>query len=373
MRGKALSEPGDWTLVKRLRNPWGVVPLTAGGRSLPEGARHYYARLLAQQAAPNPASRRHHYVPKAYLRQWAFDDRRVWALDTATGMVRALGLRDVCVEEDFYRVVGADGEAHNRVELLFGVVDAEIRRVQLLFDGLEDPGSLSFDDLIGLAASMAIQRMRTAQQRRLLLQFNQWYLAQDASASGIGDDVAKPYQAAGVHTELLFKSMWEAADVLSTRQIEIWDDPRGRFLTCDAPVLVPFRRGVRPGLLEAPLVIWPISPRRAVVLSDDLVGEKAVIVPASGRHVGQVRQAVYDGRERMIFASEGVHERLPVAKAFRRRTQVWLRCSDRTPTGEQLPEPGCCVERRECLAVGPDVQLCDGGLHREAPRMGAHA
>jgi hypothetical protein len=137
-------------IVDMVRNPWGWVPLTVGGKFLPGHTGEYMERLLAQQEAPDPVSRRHHYVPKSYLQQWSFDGKRVWACDTASGSVRPLGMSDVCVEEDFYRVVGPDDTAHNRVELLFGVVDVELRRVQRLYTSLEDPESLELDDLLGL-------------------------------------------------------------------------------------------------------------------------------------------------------------------------------------------------------------------------------
>jgi hypothetical protein len=103
----------------------------------------------------------------------------VWTLDTATGTAKPLGLASVCVEENFYRVQGRDGTPHNRVELLFGVVDAEMRRVQMLFNELEDPETLEFHDLVGLGVSMAMQRMRTAQERRLRQQHNAGLVAQN--------------------------------------------------------------------------------------------------------------------------------------------------------------------------------------------------
>lgn len=96
----------DWKVVKQVRNPWGQVPLTAGGQSLHGRARDYMDKLLSLQTAEDPVSRRHHYVPRAYLRQWSFDGKRVWALDTVTGTVKPLGLASICVQEDFYRVVG---------------------------------------------------------------------------------------------------------------------------------------------------------------------------------------------------------------------------------------------------------------------------
>ncbi len=90
----------------------------------------------------------------------------------------------------------------------------------------------------------------------------------------------------------------------------------------DAPVLVPFRRNVRPSLMAAPYIIWPVSPHRAVALSNDPQGEKAVMREATGKLVGMVRLGVEQGRERMIFASDGQHDRLPSSRQFRRRAQV---------------------------------------------------
>ncbi len=147
---------------------------------------------------------------------------------------------------------------HNRVELLFGVVDEELRRVQRLFADLDDPATLAFDDLLGLGVAMAVQRMRTLQERRLHRQYNRWEIAQNpAENQSIDDDDGNPHRLAGIHTELLFKTMWEAAEVLTTRQIEVWHDPRDRFMTCDAPVLVPFAQRVRPSLWPRPTSSGP--------------------------------------------------------------------------------------------------------------------
>jgi hypothetical protein len=216
--------------------------------------------------------------------------------------------------------------------------------------------------------------MRTPQERRIHIQYNKWLMAQDPKQfKSIDSSYDDPHLAAGFHTQILFESMWQAADVLTTRQIEIWHDDRGRFLTCDAPVIVPFRNNERPNLLDAPYILWPISPFRTVALSEQLVGEKAVILEASGRMVGMVREAVMQGRERMLFASEEQRDRLPSKKKFRRRTQSHLSCSNRTPDGKSIKPPGCCVKWSQTFASGPKVALCDSGLHVPAPAMWDHA
>lgn len=308
-----------------------------------------------------------------WQRAWSFDGKRAWSLVTATGTVKPLGLSAVCVEENFYRVIGADGEPHNRVELLFGVVDAELRRVQTLFDRLSDPDELEFDDLLGPAVTMAVQQMRTPQQRRLRLQQDAWLVAQNSAELQSINDPTDPSRLAGIHTELLFKSMWSAADVLSSGQIEIWEDPEGRFITSDAPVFTPFISRVRLPLYSAPDVLWPISPQRVVALAIEPSGEKAVIRRADGRMVGLVRDGAEQGRERMIFSSMELKDRLPKSKLFRRRTQVRIRCSHWTSEGEYVKPPGCCVELAEALDSGPNVVLCRSGLHRDSPEMQVHA
>jgi Protein of unknown function (DUF4238) len=132
--------------------------------------------------------------------------------------------------------------------------------IQRLFADLEDPETLTFDDLLRMGISIAVQHMRTPQMRRIQHQQNAWMVAQNFQVLVVCQGRQESEPVGGIHTELLFKAMWEASDVLTTRQIEVWHDPKRRFMTCDAPVLVPFRRNVRPSLLAAQYIIWPVSP-----------------------------------------------------------------------------------------------------------------
>src|SRR5690606_4720041 len=102
-------------------------------------------------------------------------------------------------------------------------------------------------------------------------------------------------------------------------------------------------------------------------------GQKALIRTANGRHVGIVREAIEQGRERMIFASEEQRPRLPERKSFRRRAQAYFDCSDHTPERERVEPPGCCVRLADGYALTPMVKLCEQGLHRPVPAMWAHA
>ncbi|MCD4849676.1 DUF4238 domain-containing protein [Arthrobacter sp. AK01] len=367
-----LTSPGEWQLQKVIPNPWGAIPLTGGGDFLNQQAKQYYKRLHDSAEASDTKARRHHYVPKTHLKRWSADGKRVWTLNTETGSVKQLGVNDVCVTENFYRVVGMDGEAHNRVELMFGAVDEEVRRIQYILLTLDQGSDLSFEDFMAAGVTAALQRMRTSQSRRLMQQQDLWWGEQQADGftSPITDH--DPLRLNNIHTEILFRTMWKAADVMTTRQLEIWVDPKGRFITSDAPVQNPFVGGVRPGLDEARTIWWPISPSRAVDWSNELTGEKVTFKRATTSLTDKVRAIMLQGRDRFIIATEDQLRTLPVGKGIPRRAQMRLRCSQRKPNGEYVEPPGCVVETKECYSNGPDVLLCDSGLHRHVPTLAEH-
>ncbi len=141
-----------WTLLGSVRNPWGQVPLTAGGHSLDGRSRVYMDRLLAQQKAQNPVSRRHHYVPQTYLREWSFDGKRVWAHDTVTGAVKPLGLTSVCVKE--FSTGWSDRTAHHTIALsCFRVTWVPVRVVRGDCRSEQASDQLLVDELIHAVAA----------------------------------------------------------------------------------------------------------------------------------------------------------------------------------------------------------------------------
>lgn len=255
---------------------------------------------------------------------------------------------------------------------MFGAVDEEVRRVQDILLALREDSDISFEDFMAAGVSAALQRMRTTQSRRLLQQCDLWFGEQQAD--GFSSPLANedPLRLANIHTETTFRSMWEAADVMTTRQLEIWDDPKGRFLTSDAPVQNPFVDNMRPGLNNASTIWWPISPHRAVAWSNELAGEKFVFRRATTSVADKIRAIMLQGRDRFVIATEEQLRTLPVGKPIPRRAQMRLRCSQHH-LGRYIEPPGCVVKNVERYDRTPNIVPCGNGLHRAAPGMAAYS
>lgn len=360
-------DPSEWTFVRELRNPWGIIPVTAGGQSLTDRAKAYMARVETEAAKRDCTSKRHHYVPKSYMRAWSPDGRRVWVLDTATGQTRLQGLSDTCVSENFYNVQGPEGgPKHSQVERMMAVLDDELAQMLALYRKLSPGDDFSFEDFMTLGHMVVLARNRTPQRRRLMgvrSDFMQRHQLPDRLRI---DPVAIKVTAEG-HVLAMFEAMFDAADIMTTRWLEIWDDPRGRFVTSDSPVQTARDTYVCKGLDNAPRVWWPISPTRAICLVNDPESDaKAVFKRAGTATVSEVNTAMVRGRERFIIATEEQLTALPVGKPLRKRPQAHMRCEPWGP-----PEGKCRVGMRECYAALPDVQVC--GNHFPLMRPDLHA
>ncbi|MGW2779572.1 GmrSD restriction endonuclease domain-containing protein [Streptomyces olivaceoviridis] len=78
----------EWRLVGRVANPWGQVPVPGGGQAVNPRVQEYMANVAAAALRRDRVSRRHHYVPQAYMKAWSSDGRRVRVLDTVNGSDR---------------------------------------------------------------------------------------------------------------------------------------------------------------------------------------------------------------------------------------------------------------------------------------------
>lgn len=307
-----------WELISTVRNPWGEVPLTAGGRSVVPKVAEYMSRVQENAKKRDCVSRRHHYVPQAYMRAWSPDGKRVRVLDTRNGIDKLRGLRDTCVQENFYQVTES-GRRHNQVEAMLAVIDDETARLLQMLRRWSPGDNFRFDDFMSLAVALAFQRNRTPQVRRYLAAINAW--TRDRANQPVGDPTTNHY------VETLFDSAFDAADEHSTRQLELWDDPQGRFITCDQPVQLSWDRlGEPPSTITSKYLLWPISPIRMVVLSQDLQGHKVVHRVANRKEVDRVRSAFIRGAESAIIALPQDGD-LPSGKRLRRRPQLRVDCT----------------------------------------------
>lgn len=307
----------EWTPVSSVANPWGEIPIFLDDARVSPRVEQYMARVREVSARRDCVSHRHHYVAQAYLRAWSPDGKRVRALHMRTGADRFQSVKDTCVSEGFYRVTDEDGQQHHQVEAMLAVIDDEAATMLDYFRRWEFGDDVEFDHFMSLAVVTAFQANRTPQQRRLIEEWAMWQSARVGQpATGITTEL---------HVDTLFRSVYRAADQFTTRQLELWDDPRGRFITSDQPVMMSDEGNEPPSMMTSHYVWWPISPTRMVAFSRDLTGKKVEHRVLSRRDVSRVRTTVIRNAESIIVALPD-DEDLPAGRVLPRRPQLRVDC-----------------------------------------------
>ncbi|MFC9004780.1 DUF4238 domain-containing protein [Streptomyces microflavus] len=313
----------DWTLVSRVANPWGQIPMSGGGQAVNPRVQGYMANVAVTAARRDCVSRRHHYVPQSYMKAWSFDGKRVRVLDTVNGLDRPQGLRATCVRENFYRVTDPLGSPHNQAEAMLSVIDDETARLLRLLREWKPDDDLDFDDFMSLAVVLAFQRNRTPQRKRLLEAQDTWMRTRALQET--------PTLTTTKFVASLFQSAYGAADEHSTRQLELWDDPQSRFITSDQPVILSTdASGCSPSTLTSQYLWWPLSPSRLLVLSQNLQPRKVIHRTLTRREVDRLRAAVIRNAEATIIALPHDTD-LPAGRSLRRRPQLSVDCKSVDP------------------------------------------
>jgi hypothetical protein len=308
----------SWALIDSVPNPWGEVPITGGGQSVTPLVEAYMARVAEVATRRDCVSRRSHYVPQSYLRAWSPDRKQVRVLDTRNGIDRLRGLRDTCVRENFYRVTDATNIQHNQVEAMLAVIDDEMARLLRVLRGWRPEDDFTFADFMSLAVVVAFQMNRTPQARRLITTIDDWTVRR---AGQPPSDLTNDY-----FVDLLFSTAYRTADELSSRQLELWDDPRGRFITCDQPVLLSRDSpGTPPSTTSSRYIWWPLSSHRLLVFNLVSQGHKIVHRVANRTDIDEVRTVFIRGAESAIIAL-AEDRGLPSGKRLLRRPQLQVDC-----------------------------------------------
>ncbi|MGV9351424.1 DUF4238 domain-containing protein [Streptomyces spiralis] len=285
----------EWRLVSRVANPWGQVPVSGGSQAVNPRVQQYMANVVAAAVRRDCVSRRHHYVPQAYMKAWSPDGKRVRVLDTVHGVDRPQGLRDTCVRENFYRVTDPLGAPHTQAEAMLAVIDDEAARLLRLLRGWAPDDDMDFDDFMSFAVVLAFQRNRTPQRKRLMEAQDTWLRRRALQET-------PPLTTTGFVASL-FQSVYGAADEHSTRQLELWDDPQARLITSDQPVILSTdASGRSPSTLTSQYLWWPLSPSRLLVLSQSLQPRKVVHRILGRKEVDRLRAAVIRNAEAAVIA-----------------------------------------------------------------------
>src|ERR1039458_1156297 len=134
-----------------------------GGTALKLARRHMSKR--------KPRVKKSHYVPQAYLRQFA-NDERLYVCDKAQRRYYGSHIKDVCSERDFYECEGLEdvtGPDYRVEDLFHGFEDAGARVIR---DTVEAIRQGAFTELpksqrLDLALFLAMQHLRTKRMREV--------------------------------------------------------------------------------------------------------------------------------------------------------------------------------------------------------------
>ena len=118
-----------------------------------------------------PRVKKSHYVPQAYLRQFA-NDERLYVFDKAQRRYYGSHIKDVCSERDFYECEGLEdvtGPDYRVEDLFHGFEDAGARVIR---DTVEAIRQGAFTELpksqrLDLALFLAMQHLRTKRMREV--------------------------------------------------------------------------------------------------------------------------------------------------------------------------------------------------------------
>jgi hypothetical protein len=243
-------------------------------------------------------AKRHHFVPRFYLRHFADKKRRIRMYERGSrrGPVVASVL-NAAVESGFYTVVEVSGEESQKVEHLLSLIEGQAKAaIQRMLKGHFPP---SEEDRDALALFMAMQIMRTPEHRRayeatvdytekvLLEGWTAEYArkrveeggveATDEAVAQVMDVVENPdrYQFVphqNEHIKIMLSVATVLAPVIASRPWLLCHSRTAAFVTSDHPVVLWSRptemsKYVGIGLVNAEEIYYPLDRHHVLGLA----------------------------------------------------------------------------------------------------------
>jgi hypothetical protein len=244
-------------------------------------------------------AKRHHVVPRFYLRRWADERDRVYVVDLAAGHERLSSTESVCVRKDFYTFEAEDGTRSDGFEqVLSGIegmassvfrsidagawpLDAEQRGVMANFIALQMARLPDLRRVLDEAVSKMNERMR-----QVTLadddEFEHMILdvvgpdATDADRAQYRAALAEPFDArltgAGF-ADMMVEAIDEVLQPIYDMRWTLVEAAEGEFITSDHPIFL-WRRPEWPehlpyGLFTAERAHIPISRQHVLMLTHE--------------------------------------------------------------------------------------------------------
>jgi len=277
-----------------------------------------FRKLLDRWSRPSGYSdpRRHHFVPKFYLRRFANNDDQLLVTEAHHGGRQwTSAVSDVAVVGDFYTILLDDGSPSYLIEHILGAAEGEAQGAiaRASFGVLFPPSPM---DRVNLSMFLALQAVRGPGPRRnaealgdlvTKMQLSlihdddtaRSYLREaldeepdDDTVSSFMADLADPDFEVIPHQNqaisLMLDSALEVASALLARRWMIGRFAKPCLITSDHPVTLyqhPMKRipGVGVGLANADEVWFPLDRKHVLVLSNDQDAKEEVVdLPLAG-------------------------------------------------------------------------------------------
>lgn len=262
--------------------------------------------------------RRHHLVPRFFLKRFAKSDKIAMVSRVAPQEVpRMVTTKNAAVESDFYTVLDANGQPSTAIETFLSELEARAAAAMHRMD-TRDGFPPSPQDRESVSLFLAFQAVRGPNMRASLQQLvsHGSQMAIDGAESDIERDrLRRDLSALSEdfvqlrHMQILVKTSREFAPFFSCRSWRIIDFERPCLLTSDVPMAPASREDGPVGVANAEWLLFPLDPVRALVLGQYQGPEK--IIGGNQKTADYINHCVAAQAHRWIYHRP---QQLPLAR-----------------------------------------------------------